>query len=70
LHICFFSAAGLPAGIGLAVVVQNIVSSQFNSSLFDSTHGWVYVLGVGVLGGMMLRGSSPARADEKQNQPP
>jgi O-antigen ligase len=69
-HLLFFFAPGLPAGIGLAVVVQNIVSSQFNSSLFDTTHGWVYVLGVGVLGGMMLRGSSPVRVDEKRDQPP
>src|SRR5271166_1562978 len=60
-HLLFFFAPGLPAGIGLAVVAQNIVSSQFNSSLFDFTHGWVYVLGVGVLGGMMLRGLSPAQ---------
>ena len=34
--------------------------------MFDTTHGWVYVLGVGVLGGMMLRGSSPVRVDEKR----
>jgi O-antigen ligase len=61
VHLRFFCAPGLPAGIGLAVVVQNIVSSQFNSSLFDSTHGWVYVVGVGVLGGMALQGSSPMR---------
>jgi len=54
-HLLFFCARTLPAGIGLAVVVQNIISSQFNSSLLDSTHGWVYVLGVGVLGGMTLR---------------
>ena len=69
-HFAFFFAPGLPAGIGFAVVVQNIISSQFNSSLFDTTHGWIYVLGVGVLSGMMLRGSSLARVDEKHNQPP
>ena len=68
-HLHFFFAPGLPAGIGLAVVVQNIISSQFNSSLFDSTHGWAYVLGVGVLGGMKLRDSSPTRVNEKRNQP-
>jgi O-antigen ligase len=55
-HLLFFVAPGLPAGIGFAVVVQNIISSQFNSSLFDFTHGWVYVLGTGVLSGMVLRG--------------
>jgi O-antigen ligase len=55
VHLGFFVGPTLAAGIGLAVVVQNIISSQFNSSLFDFTHGWVYVLGVGVLGGMLLR---------------
>jgi O-antigen ligase len=68
-HLLFFFSPGLPAGIGFAVVMQNIISSEFNSSLFDSTNGWVYVLGVGVLSGMMLRASSPARADERCNQP-
>ena len=54
-HLRFFRGAGMPAGIGLLLVAQNIVSSLFNSSLFDFTHGWAYVLGVGVLCGMMLR---------------
>jgi O-antigen ligase len=54
-HLFFFSTASVAAGIGLSVVVQNIVSSLFNSSLLDATHGWVYVLGVGVLSGMILR---------------
>jgi O-antigen ligase len=26
-----------------------------NSHLFDSAEGWIYVLGVGVAGGMVLR---------------
>ncbi len=63
-HLRFFLDPGLPAGIGLAVVVQNIVSSQFNSSLFDSTPGWLYVVGVGVLSGMTLRGLGRRRARE------
>jgi O-antigen ligase len=57
-HLRLFGGLGLPAGIGLAVVAQNIVSSLFNSSLFDLAHGWTYVLGVGVLGGMVLRSAS------------
>jgi O-antigen ligase len=61
-HLFFFLSPGLPAGIGLAVVAQNIISSQFNSSIFDATHGWLYVLGVGVASGMLLRGSSPKDA--------
>ena len=37
------------------VVVQNMFSSLFNSHLFDFHEGWMYVLGVGVAGGMVLR---------------
>ena len=60
-HLRVFRGPGLLAGIGLAVVVQNVISSLFNSSLFDFTHGWTYVWGVGVLGGMMLRASESSR---------
>jgi O-antigen ligase len=64
-HLRFFLSPGLPSGIGLAVVVQNVISSQFNSSLFDATHGWLYVLGVGVTSGMILRGSTPVHAPQE-----
>ena len=37
------------------VVVQNIFTSLFNSHLFDFNEGWIYVLGVGIAGGMVLR---------------
>jgi hypothetical protein len=33
-----------------------------NSHLFDFTQGWIYVWGVGVLGGMMLRAGAVAPA--------
>ena len=48
-HLRLFAASGLATGIGLVVVVQNIVS------WFDFTEGWTYVWGVGVIGGMILR---------------
>jgi len=51
----FLRGAGLTAWIGMVVVVQNVVSSLFNSHLFDFTSGWLYVFGVGVAGGMVLR---------------
>ena len=35
---------------GLMVVVENVVGGMFNSQLFDFTEGWLYVLGVGILG--------------------
>jgi O-antigen ligase len=37
------------------IVVQNFISSLLNSHLFDFHEGWVYVLGVGVAGGMVAR---------------
>jgi O-antigen ligase len=54
-HLLLFRAAGLAEWIGLVVVVQNIVGSLFNSHLFDFGQGWVYVLGVGVAGGVALK---------------
>ena len=47
------------AWLGFGVVVQNIVSCLFNSYLFEFTLGWLYVFGVGVLGGMVLRRQTP-----------
>jgi O-antigen ligase len=62
VHLRLFRGDGLEAWIGLLVVVQNIFTSLFNSHLFDFHEGWMYVLGVGVAGGMLLRSSA-------QNQP-
>jgi hypothetical protein len=45
----------------LLVVVQNIFTSLFNSHIFDFHEGWMYVLGVGVAGGMVL-GKKPREA--------
>jgi O-antigen ligase len=50
-----FTGPGLPAWIGMVVVTQNIVGCQFNSHLLDFTQGWLYVFGVGVFGGMVMR---------------
>ena len=56
-HLALFRGAGLAGWVGLVVVIQNIVGSQFNSHLFDFTHGWFYVFGVGVAGGAVLKQS-------------
>ncbi len=56
VHLLLFRGDGLMAWIGLMVVVQNICTSLFNSHLFDFHEGWMYVLGVGVAGGMVLGG--------------
>ena len=53
-HLLMFRGEGLACWIGLLVVVQNMLSSLLNSHLFDFTSGWIYVLGVGVAGGMAL----------------
>ena len=57
-HLLLFRGDGLAAWIGLLVVVQNIFTSLFNSHIFDFNEGWIYVLGVGVAGGMVLRTNS------------
>ena len=44
------------------VVVQNMLTSLLNSHLFDFHEGWMYVLGVGVAGGMVLRARARAGA--------
>ena len=54
-HLLLFTGRTLAAWIGLVVVVQNVVSSLLNSHLFDFHQGWIYVLGVGIAGGMSLR---------------
>jgi O-antigen ligase len=62
-HFLLFRGAGLAAWVGLVVVTQNVVGSLFNSFLFDFTEGWLYVLGVGVAGGIALRQRDAARAE-------
>jgi O-antigen ligase len=54
-HLLLFRGEGLVAWIGLLVVVQNFVTSLFNSHLFDFHEGWMYVLGVGIAGGTVIR---------------
>jgi O-antigen ligase len=64
-HLLLFRGHGLAEWIGLVVVVQNIAGSVFNSHLFDFGQGWVYVVGVGVAGGVALKNraqvGAPAR---------
>ena len=53
-HLLMFRGHGLACWIGLLVVLQNMLSSLLNTHLFDFTSGWIYVLGVGIAGGMAL----------------
>jgi O-antigen ligase len=58
-HLRLFSGNSLAAVLGLGIVVQNIVAGFFSSALFEFSLGWLYILGVGVLGGMVLRYGAP-----------
>jgi O-antigen ligase len=66
-HLLLFRGEGLVAWIGLLVVTQNIFTSLFNSHLFDFHEGWMYVIGVGVAGGMVLMKATPETAPEPGN---
>jgi O-antigen ligase len=53
-HIALFSGSGAFAWLGLVLVTENILSSTVHSHLFDFNNGWLYVFGVGALGGTIL----------------
>jgi O-antigen ligase len=67
LHLLLFRGAGPANWIGLLVVVQNIFTSLFNSHIFDFHEGWMYVLGVGVAGGMVLKARPAKPNPDKSN---
>jgi O-antigen ligase len=54
VHLVLFCGPPTVAWYGLTIVVGNAVGSLFYSHLFDFTQGWLYVFGVGMLGGVML----------------
>jgi len=54
-HLYMFRGSELVAWIGMLAMLQNIVSSMFNSHLSDFYEGWLYVLAVGIAGGEILR---------------
>ena len=53
-HYFLFCGISSISWVGTIVVVDNVVSSLSSSHLFDFVHGWLYVFGVGISGGMML----------------
>jgi len=66
-----FRGSCFASWIGLVIVVQNFISSLFNSHLFDFHEGWIYVLGVGVAGGIVRSRATPvaAKSVERLNGP-
>ena len=55
-HFMLFRTGTLAAWIGTIIVIESAVSSLVNSTLFNFSEGWLYVFGVGVLGGTVMRG--------------
>jgi O-antigen ligase len=66
-HLQLFRGSFFPSWIGLVIVVQNFISSLLNSHLFDFHEGWIYVLGVGVAGGMVARAQRSSGAVQAWN---
>ena len=54
-HALLFDWSTMSGWAGFVIVFQNILGSLFNSHLFDFTEGWLYVVGVGVAGGVAIR---------------
>jgi hypothetical protein len=58
-HLQLFRGSCFASWIGLVIVVQNFISLAAQSpTCFDFHEGWIYVLGVGVAGGMVARAQS------------
>lgn len=62
-HFVMFRDSGHTAWFGSVIVVQNIVACMFHSHIKDFTEGWIYVFGVGVLGGMVQRSLSSTSSE-------
>jgi hypothetical protein len=56
VHFLLFRGGGWTSWAGMVVVIENVISSTVNSHLFDFSQGWLYVFGVGVAGGIALKG--------------
>jgi O-antigen ligase len=54
-HLWSFRGIGNTSWIGSFVVLQSMIGSLFNSHLADFSQGWLYVIGVGVAGGMVSK---------------
>jgi O-antigen ligase len=66
-HVLLFRGDGLVNWVGLVIVVQNIIGSLFNSHLFDFVQGWVYIVGVGVARGVVVRAQSVGEPERRPN---
>ena len=64
-HLLLFRHAGFVGWMGALAVMQNIVSSLFNSHLLDFYQGWLYVIAVGIAGGTAWRLGTEAAPSPK-----
>jgi O-antigen ligase len=55
-HFVMVGGKGLVGWLGQGLVLQTVVGSMFLSYLLDFSTGWLYALGIGVLGGMAAHG--------------
>jgi hypothetical protein len=65
-QLVVFWGPGALTWIVLVIVTSNIVGSLFNSFIFDFTEGWIYIIGFGVVAGMVRRQTSAAPDDKAQ----
>ncbi|WP_245256902.1 O-antigen ligase [Nitrobacter sp. Nb-311A] len=70
-HFLMFTEMRWISWLGIIVVSQNVLGSLFNSHLSDYVEGWIYVMGVGVAGGMVskLRKSDDALTGSNSGVP-
>jgi hypothetical protein len=68
VHLLTFRGEGILAWIGLVAVVQNILSSLFNSHLSDFYQGWLYILAVGIGAGTIMKAANSRRELTAHNQ--
>jgi len=61
VHLLTFHGEGIAAWFGLVAVVQNILSSLFNSHLTDFYQGWLYVIVVGIATATLPKAPTPER---------
>jgi O-antigen ligase len=64
-HLLLFRGGGLMAWFGLVVVLQNVIGSMFNTYLFESGQGWLYIFGIGITGGVVLSRTAAPATDER-----
>jgi O-antigen ligase len=69
VHLLTFRGEGIAAWFGLVAVVQNILSSLFNSHLTDFYQGWLYVIVVGIAAATLAKAPTRERPGQQNPRP-